>query len=253
MVKESIYRNAGQIGWNDTVAKCKELFLTTMRQDCTVKITAPDKAMGKSTAFQVLAPSVPGIAIEGDILSVLAYTLCAEHKLNDDWTIGDLANGVAIPDFVPWTFNIEGDKDERFRKALSGFLGSDFLDKISLCTAFAGLKSDGTLVIIPDRKFYVKNFTARTEFMINDPNKPEEWKEHVKKKHVLLSETEFNASIVDSAVTRVKNSWNHPIVFVPNVNPESFDVMLKISLRTLLNAISATFATYLDVTTSWKL
>jgi hypothetical protein len=194
MIKKSIYRYGGNLNWASTLGQVKEVFSKAKPGPC-ISITAGGKAWGKSTAFEYLSEFAPSVAVEGDIMSVLAASVYAKVKLTDDMTMTAISSGTAVPGFIPWTVEVEGDKDEAYLQALTSILGEGWNDKISLSTSFRGWKGDVVLRIVPDYKYYTNNMETRTKAMLADKTKSDEWRAHIKLKHKVQTWPEFHSAL----------------------------------------------------------
>lgn len=249
MIKDSIYRQGGTCNWMSTFGQVKDIFKKAKTQDSFVVITAGDKGYGKSTVFEHLSKFAPEISMEGDILSVLAASVIDGRDLDDNWTMGDIANGKAIPGFIPWTVTVkEGvDKDQAYKEALVSLLGKDFMSKLSLCTAFHGCEADAVIVVVPDHGAYKKNMDRRTKHMTEDQTKSKEWRSHIAKHHKSLSWPEFHQRLVEKEASR-KVKRSKPYLYLPNVSPETLGNMAEI---TCLSAILAGAATLKVQTKPW--
>lgn len=198
MIKESIYRSGGSLTWGSTIGDAKKLFKAAKEVPIRIQITAGDKGFGKSTAFECLAARIPGISVEGDIMSVLAYTLVYALKTPvpnlESMKFDEVANGTAIPGFIPWSLEVVN-KDKMFKGVLASFLGQGFSKKIGCSTAFHGQDATLRVVIVPDYGFYRKMMERRTSAMIADASKTKEWRDHIKKHHKVLSWVEFSEAV----------------------------------------------------------
>jgi hypothetical protein len=168
---------------------------------------------------------------------VLAKTVIDGRDLSDSWIVGEIAGGKAIKGFIPWDVDIPVDEDKATHQALTSILGSGWETKISLATGFHGWKGDANLRIVPDYGHYTKTMAARTKAMAADKSKSDEWRERIKKKHVVEPWSKFLAQL--EAQTAPDNDGIS--LYVPNFSPSTFDAMLIVSAFVLERVVRDSF------------
>lgn len=250
MIKSSIIRGGGKLHWQSTLSDVRKIENDTWPETVCIDITAPEKGMGKSTLFEALASKHDNLlAIEGDILSVLARLIIDKPDFDEQGaTLSDIARGVAIPGYIPWVN--ESRKDEYGELLKQRY--PNIINSLSLTTSFHGVPSDGRLLIFPDYKWYADNMRRRTEHMVNvpaDKSAPAEdraFRERIREKHKVLSFDQVCALFMK----KLEND-QLPYAIVPNFS-SSFDVVGQSALRTVVAAACLKLTKGEDYYSVWR-
>jgi hypothetical protein len=208
-INKSVYRGGGSISWGSTIGEVIACFNEiTKYPACGIIIGAAEKGYGKSTAFEYIYNQRgalsglddsfnSGIFVEGDIMSVLGAVFYSELDYEHDMKLTDISNGMLFDGWIPWAVEWPADKSTAMHDCLSKQLGDDYFKKISLCTYFNGsqriLEFNNTFLfkVCPEYNFYSKNLKARVDAIVADGSQSKEWKERIKKKHVVMDWKQF--------------------------------------------------------------
>jgi hypothetical protein len=197
MITQELFRNGGLISWNNTPARNLAI-IRSLKSDRTDRLHLVGKAgWGKSTALDLISRFRPDLnVVELDVLFVSWAAVELDPEASEYRTTDECSKAL-----YPWsraktTVN-------RWYTEVTKMKG---YDGVNVITGKPGLRVPELkrliiVVVVPEYDRYVEYYQARTNAMLENNLENPEFRAHIIKKHVALSE-----DVVNNEISRFSNT-----------------------------------------------